>query len=194
MEQTITTPKSQLTSSPAYNPYFYGSHEIKYIIIFKDGEVLASVRWFGSNNEYKTVNFDFPIERKIKEDLTKKQAYYKPVKSDSYERGLFADIYIHADLVNFKALGERVHMDTDTYTSYIFDYEISLTATTRDSQEMLPRRVRFSADRVSRTEYKEFQKHIDRVETMLKEKNVQIPSYELQQLLKHFDVTPKKQK
>lgn len=187
----LTSFKSQIQGGNGYNPYFYEGREIKNIIFFKDGKILGKTRWFTSNNEYPTIAFDFSIVKKIKEDLQGKQAYYMKAKNDSFIRETTYNLYIHADLVNFKSLGEKIHMDTDTYTSYIEQYEVTVWASTRDSQAVEERTIRFTANQVSRSEEKDFQKEINAVEAMLKDKGVKLPSYELQQLLKHFTITPK---
>jgi hypothetical protein len=178
-------------SIACYNPFYFGNKEINRILFFKDGNVLGETRWFYSNNETPKVIFDFPIQKKLKVDLQTKQAFYVKAPQERYERETKYNLYIHADLVNFKQLGEVVAYDTYTHTSYIKQYSVDLLCTWRDQTEPSLRTITFTAPTVSRSVDKPFQSEINSVKAMLEAKGVKIPSYELHQLLIHFNVTPK---
>jgi hypothetical protein len=189
----VITPatKAVLETIPGFNPFFFEGKQIKKILFFRDGKILGETDWFLSNNETPKVYFDFEISRKIKIDLQTKQAFYTKAKQEYYTRDVEYDLYIHADLVNFKALGEKEHIDTDTHTSFIEHYSVDLFCLMRGFSNFQMHTITFTARRVSRTETKEFGNEIERIGKMLKEKNVNIPSYELQYLVKFFNVTPK---
>lgn len=116
---TITS----LYTSPCYNPYFNSKNgkKVESIKFFKDGEIIASVKWFtgnnGSNNRYPEINLPTELKEKRKEDLNLKFCF------------LFnACIYIPADLVNFRDNGEKFDFETDYITQYKSTFSIDVEA------------------------------------------------------------------
>jgi hypothetical protein len=189
--------KARLTTQACYNPFFFEGKVIQYLVFYKDGKELGKTKWFGdSNNRTPEVYFPFDIPKKLKLDLTGKGAFYMKAHSEGYSRDSAYNIYIHADLVNFQHKGEKVHSDCDTYTSYIEHYsaDIFCKRPSWGDADATPalHTLHFTAPLVSRSEKKELGKQVDALAEICKEKNIRIGAYELQQLMKHFDITLKK--
>ena len=96
--------KTLLTTSACYNPFFLEGKQIHDIKFYKDGQILASCRWFGSNNNYKTLEFDFEVKKAIRPNLTRKDAFYV-LSPECDKRWKEYDLYIYAELVGLESLG-----------------------------------------------------------------------------------------
>lgn len=117
--QTLTITNNVLKNSVCWNPYNFNGRKVESINFFKDGQILASVKWFtrlfGSNNRVPYIELPQEILIKRKEDLNKAQIYY------------FKDsIYIYADLVNFKDLGEFEGLETERDIRYHRRFSVDL--------------------------------------------------------------------
>lgn len=114
---------TSLYTTSNYNPYFNSKNQkqVEKIIIFKDGEIIASVKWFsgknGSNNRYPEVNLPTELIGKKTEDLTQKGCFL-------YN----SCIYIPAGLVNFREHGEKLDFETDYSYNYISTFSIDIEA------------------------------------------------------------------
>lgn len=105
---------SILRKQPWFNPYFYGNAELEKIVIFKDGQILHSFKWFGSNNNHPEIQFhEIKTRRKI--DLEKKEVFYNGGK-----------LYIHADICKFTPLAEEINYTTETHRHYRTKFAITL--------------------------------------------------------------------
>jgi len=129
--QTLTITNNVLKNSVCWNPYNFNGRKVESINFFKDGQILASVKWFtrlfGSNNRVPYIELPQEILIKRKEDLNKAQIYY------------FKDsIYIYADLVNFKDLGEFEGLETERDIRYYrrFSVELNCSIITPELNEL----------------------------------------------------------
>ena len=69
---------SLLKSSGCYNPYIFNGFTVDRIYFYdnKTNEVIFSVNWWGSNNNHRTLIFNFEIKKANKKDLSKKTAFF----------------------------------------------------------------------------------------------------------------------
>jgi len=105
---------SILRKQAYFNPYFYGNAQLEKIVIFKNGEILHSFNWFGSNNNHPEIQFQ-EIKNRRKIDLETKEVFYNGGK-----------LYIHADICNFKPLEEELNYTTETHRNYRTKFSITL--------------------------------------------------------------------
>jgi hypothetical protein len=117
--EILTMQNNVLKNSTCWNPYNFNGRKVEKIKFFKDGQILASINWFtrgfGSNNRVPLIALPQDILIKRKEDLNKSQIYY------------FNEcIYIYADLVNFKELGEFKGLETDKDIRYYSRFSVDL--------------------------------------------------------------------
>ena len=96
---------TKLTTSPAWNPFQAPFGEISSIVFYKDGKIICSVKWFGSNNNYKSITLPFEVKKALKLNLFRRDAFYMIDKEETYFRRYL--LYICADLVNLKSLGRK---------------------------------------------------------------------------------------
>jgi hypothetical protein len=182
--------KSKLTTHPMYNPYYVDDREVNKIIFYKDGKELVSTKWFDSgNNIYPTIYFDFEIKRKNKVDMSTKQAFYVKAKKDWYDKESVYDLYIPAEFVGLEELGEKVFIETDTYTSYCNHFRVHIFADGLHDNEC-EFEINFHSN-VTRTVKSDFGTKVATLEAEFKEKNINVTSYHIEQILKYYDITPK---
>lgn len=125
--------KTMLTTSAGFNPFYFEGKIVHALNFYKDGQVLASCRWFGSNNNYRSLSFDFEIKRAIRLNLDRKDAFY--MKSTEYSAwGNEYDVYIPADFVNLQDLGRSegykswdIHTTKQTFTVNLHGVRKQLT-------------------------------------------------------------------
>jgi hypothetical protein len=121
LKQNKTTLKNTTTTiarnSSYFNPYFFEGKQISRLVFFKDGNELARVNWFTlnvSNNRVPLIDFETPILNKRKIDLNTKQVYY-----------FSGNIYIHADIVEFKFVeSETIDMENEYRIRHKFQINV----------------------------------------------------------------------
>jgi hypothetical protein len=69
--------KTVLTKESMLNPYFFQGKMVESIIVYAEQGVVFSFKWIGSNNITSDVTFDFEIKRAVKENYSRKDAYYR---------------------------------------------------------------------------------------------------------------------
>ncbi len=181
-----------------FNPFFIDGKEINQIIFFRDGKIVSKSRWFDSNNITPKIYFDFLIPKKLKLDLNTKQAFYMKDVSDNHYRSNKYNVYIHGDLVNFKNLGEIEAWDTDTHISYEEKYSFEVVCERYSKgystdETLTPKKwtIEFTTNYITRQIEKPFYKEVTDAETLLKAKGINLNSYDLQNIIKHFKLISK---
>jgi hypothetical protein len=121
--KNTTTPTTIERNAPYLNPYFFNGKKINRLVFFKDGNELARINWFSlnvSNNRVPLIDFETPIQNKRKIDLNTKQTYY-----------FDGNIYIHADIVNFKFI-DSTKEDMENEYRIQYKFQISVLCQTEE--------------------------------------------------------------
>jgi len=121
--------KTTFTTEPCYNPFIFNGVSVHNFNFYKDGHVLASFKWLGSNNIYESMQFEFEIKKAVKINLNRQDAFYIS-KRDSFNDRTF-EIYIPADFVNLQFV-ERKTVNACWYFIRHFDvYTLTITGEKR---------------------------------------------------------------
>ena len=91
---------TRLYTQPGFNPFLMDGKVLSSICFYKDGEVVASVRWFGSNNNYKSLELPFEVKKAVRLNLERRDAFYMRDKDATYSPEYI--LYIPADFVNLQ--------------------------------------------------------------------------------------------
>lgn len=115
--KNTTTPTTIQRNASYFNPYFFNGKQVSRVVFFKDGNELARINWFSlnmSNNRVPLIDFETPIHNKRKIDLNTKQAYY-----------LDGNVYIHADIVDFKYIeSDRTDLENEYRIRHKFQINV----------------------------------------------------------------------
>ena len=203
---TTTQTTSQLVKSASfYNPYFFEGRQIHKICFFNSDGVIISVNWFGSNNKYPTLVIPSEIKRKNKVDFLSKTAFY--VSAPDKGKG-YIYIYVPANLVNLQDIGESVYFDNENETQYMQNYKITVHCSEDKMQlkegcshdDFQPyeyiitpvesREIKFDvfSKNVKKDKYHNDQLLRGNIKTIC---GIDVNMYDLQKILKHYDITPK---
>lgn len=98
--------ETKLTTTTGLNPFFVLGKEVKRIVFYDNGKEIASVRWFGSNNVYKSITLPFEVKRAVKVNLERKDAFYFKASAE-YPLGAAYELYINSKLVGLEFLEEK---------------------------------------------------------------------------------------
>lgn len=98
--------------------------EIDKICFYRDGKVIASFNWFGSNNMYRRMTLPVEVKRAVKLNLERKDCFY--LRSDDKDWTRAYNVYIHADLVELKSLGRQDYINDWKQTSTRETFEIKV--------------------------------------------------------------------
>ena len=93
--------ETKLTRIEGWNPFILFGKEIRSIVFYGNGKEIARTKWFGSNNDYKSVTLPFEVKKALRVNLDRKDAYYVKAQSD-YPLGPSYDLYIPSELVGLK--------------------------------------------------------------------------------------------
>ncbi len=103
--------KTMLTTSAGFNPFQLNGLVVNSLNFYKEGKVIASCRWFGNNNNYYSLSFEFEIKRANRLNLERKDAFYMRCKDETVW-GAEYSVYIPADFVNLQDLGRSKSYST----------------------------------------------------------------------------------
>ncbi len=187
---------STLYTMPNYNPYFNSKNNKKVdkVIIFKDGEILASVNWFSgsnySNNRFPEINLPTDLKEKRKEDLTLKFCF------------LFNScIYIPGDLVNFREDGEKFDFETDCVINYHNFFSIDIEAVKWDAElnevgELVWSKLPMQLTTITQSyKYRQVEKPLfieaGKFEEEVKKQGIDISRYDILKMMKIYNFTKK---
>lgn len=191
--------KTKLYREICLNPFFFEGKEINNIIFYKEGKIIANVNWFGSNNVYKSVEFDFEVKKAVKINLNRKDSYY--LRNDK-EWCKSYDLYICSDLVELKSLGisegAKCWYHTETHETFeiklfgerykYFRNELGEFDRTPIKGEYIEK---FSCN-YNFEKTKEMVKCEKLASEMSKVCHKEISSYDVHDLLESFNITPKR--
>ena len=172
-----------LTVQPCFKPFFIEDRQVKKIHFFNKSGVVFSTHsgWFGDNNNFRC-GLDIPetiSKRKI--DFSIKKCFYVPVKGEYYETGKYADLYLYIDGAQIKLI-DRYESRREMGTTDIWTYDnITIEICGRVINE----------NRVKKVEKNDFGKRIESMEKELKEEGDKIDSYNLEILMKKYDLIKK---
>lgn len=117
--------KTVLTKESMLNPYFFQGKMVESIIVYAEQGVVFSFKWIGSNNITSDVTFDFEIKRAVKENYSRKDAYYLPYK-DNFGTKNRVVLYIHESLIKHKYNGRVKRFENKMGHSLYNEYTITL--------------------------------------------------------------------
>jgi hypothetical protein len=194
--ETLAIQNNVLKNSVCWNPYNFNGRKVENIIFFKDGKILASIKWFtrgfGSNNRVPYIELPQQILTKRKEDLNKSQIYY------------FNEcIYIYADLVNFQDLGEFEGYESEHQKQFRRKFSVDLncsiiTPELNEFGELEHKRTDLAIQTIEedfcvrfedKPEFLEAKKLTEEINTKFKYN--QFSSYTIFDLLKDYNITKK---
>lgn len=172
-----------LTVQPCFNPFFIEDRQIKKIHFFNESGVVLSTRsgWFGSTNNFRG-GLDIPetiSKRKI--DFSIKKCFYVWVKGEYYEKGKYAELYLYIDGEQIKLI-DRYESTQKIGATDIWTYDnITVEICGHVINENL----------VKKIEKNNFGKRVEALEKELKEEGIKIDSYNLEILMKKYDLIKK---
>jgi hypothetical protein len=189
-----------------WNPlHINGLHEIDAIHIYKNNQVLASFRWLsiiGGNNDYPLLSIDADIKRANKVDMTKNAFFYVRTQK-SYSSDKVYDVYMPAELVQFKAGKEVIDWKDKTTVCYKRNYSITLTRYQKKEHAYDKKEDKHSVAIVDHYGVLDFTLYSRTIETPLgkncvqlskeiKEKcGVELSSYDIEKILYRYVITKK---
>lgn len=183
VEQTLNE-GMEVGKSSFYNSYEVDGKNITDIHFFKDGKILFSAErgWLMGYSKAEGAGATNVKSLKLSVDELKNKRVVKLTDKIPFISGKEeAELYIPADSVKFKDMGENVYLKNDKETIYHNYYSIS---------GLTPKRIFVS--KYSRSEKTKSGNEIDKLAKKMSDLNINIGSYELGQLLTHFKLTPRK--
>ena len=157
-------------------------------------EVLHSegIGWIGGNSfgeqSYQIVLDECINKRKLK--LDSKIPFV--IKDNTIKHGARYSLYIPSTLCNYKSLGEQKQFENETETYYYNYCSIELVCQMQENGPIEKQRLRLSEH--SRIVKNDFGNSVEQWEEKLKEDKIDISRYNLQELLKKYDLVEKKSK
>lgn len=187
-------------TSAGYNPFYFEGRYVNDFYFFHNGEVVATSNWFGSNNDYRWIEFPFDFKLKRKLDLGSKEAFYM-TNSDNYSGERRWDIYIPVKLLEGFEKKENVKgWTSDTTQNWHDTFSFLLKGEKRHPQKNGIGEIEwvYSVDTWRagdscnhRFEKTDFGKFVEETEKALKEQEITIERYNLEQLLKAYELRRK---
>lgn len=191
---------TKFISSRCYNPFFVEGRYVDRFYFFQNGEIVASSNWFGSNNDYRWIEFPFDIKLKRKRDLNSKDAFYMS-NSDNHSGERRWDIYIPVELLEGFEKKENVKgWTSDTEQNWHDTFSFLVKGEKRHPQKNDLGEIEwvYSVDTWRagdscnhRFEKTEFGKLVDNTNEELKEQGITIDGYNLEKLLKAYQLKKK---
>ena len=191
---------TKFISSLCYNPFFFEWRYVDGFYFFQNGKIVASSKWFGSNNYYRWIEFPFDIKLKRKRDLNSKDAFYM-TNSDNSSGDLRWDIYIPVELLEGFEKKENVKgWANDNLQNWHDTFSFLVKGEKRHLQKNDLGEIErvYSVDtwRVGdscnyRFEKTEFGKLVDKTNEELEEKGITIDRNNLEKLLKAYQLKKK---
>lgn len=187
------------------NPFFFNGQEIHTICFYKDGKIIASTRWFGSNNLWERVDFPFEIRNARKVNLDKKDAFIAQYEDNTYHAyDKKKALYIHADLaglefvkVEDKGISMLSHHTCDIYKVSLsgehaeYRYNDKKGVCERVCRDVADFEQKFDCNH--RLETTEEGGKCEELSKRIKElTHINLSKYDIESLLKHFDIKEKK--
>lgn len=190
-----------------YRPYIIMEHEIRNIKIYKNGEILFEKRCGWLEHHFNTLTststdvtsiFLDEVKRSTKLNLKRTDNFIiKESNNIGFEQKSYT-LYIHEKNAHVKKLSEKKDSETETEILYHIPYEINIPHMRmiykKDENNKLTNDIRFTIkeQKFSRTKKKPFGKKVDETYNQLKEHVNSISKFEVANLLKNFDIIPKK--
>lgn len=189
-----------LTTQPCYNPYFMDNKEIRSICFYKSGAVLASVRWFGSNNNFDSITLPFEVKKAVRLNLERSDAFY--MRDKEYDFGPAYILYIPADWVNLQHVKtENINSSWwSTGTRDVFTVDIQgvrrQPAIDKETGKLYYDRVPGSYTEKFDCNYiwhntPEFDKCKELAENIKKLASVDLSAYQLHDIMEHYNIIKK---
>jgi len=199
--------KTYLTTSRGFNPFHIDGKIVNSLNFYKDGKVLASCRWFGNYNNYRSIEFDFEVKKALRLNLGRKDAFYM-LSDEKSAFGREYKVYIYADLVGLEDCGRTDYYNTWYQTSTRQTFTVRLHGERWKYEKAEPsaetnwqdfRRVAVMGDYVEKfdsnyifTDTPE-KKRCDVLAARIKEKtNVELSCFQVHDILEHFSIKEKK--
>ena len=203
------------TKMMGYRPYYADGTEIKNIKIYKEGKVILTTvcGWLQHHGikygeDATTIFLETPVKRSTKLNLNRTDNFILKERKEphsvynSYDKGY--TLYIHESNAKIKQMEEKLSYETDTNKSYEIPYEITIPherliyGGEKDNLgEPIYSYKRFEKlieVKHSRTKQKPFGKLAENTFNELKEKNIDIDRYNVEKLLRHYNLIKKELK
>jgi len=189
-----------------FNPYFLNGKQVEKMIFFnpQTAEIVFSERWFnnsGSNNQYPSVTFNFDIPKKNIKDLTRQTAFCMSIR-EGYDKGKLL-LYIPISLLqNYQVEKDVFQFETDTDKHYKDIHSFDVVCVLKEcklDENNENRLVYFNGEEKSQTVkvgsgYRSiknsFGAKVAEVLQDLTDKKVDVKSYALEKIMKHYTLTP----
>lgn len=185
--------------------YYYKKYEIENIKIYKDGKILFETKhgWFehhyssDKSTDVTTIYLKDKVKRSTKLNLQRKDNFIiKEQASIGFEQKSYT-LYIHESNANISELPETIDWETDTEKHFVIPYILNIPHNRMVYQKEnneLTNDIRFSIieHKYSRREKTPFGKKVDEMKKKLEEHIYNIGTFETANLLKHYDIIPKK--
>ena len=190
--------KTTFTTELCYNPFLFNGVSVHNFNFFKDGQVIASFKWLGSNNVYKTMELPFTVKKAVKINLNRSDAFYIS-KRDDFNYRTF-EFYIPADFVNLQFVEKK---QSASWHTIIHQAMYSVTVT---GEKYIPKldenknlyyetkygtfTEKFDCNNVAE-DTEEYKRCKELAEKMTKATAIKIDPYTVHDLLQKFDIVEK---
>lgn len=183
-----------------YNPFIFEGRSVDRFYFFQNGEIVASSDWFGGNNSYRWIEFPFDIKLKRKLDLNSKDAFYM-TKIDKFDGERRWNIYIPVELCEGFEKKENVKgWASATSQSWHDTFSFLVKGAKRLPQKNDLGQIewvysegtwRVGDSCNTRIEKTEFGELVDKTNEELEEQGITISGYNLEKLLKAYQLKKK---